>query len=222
MTELPISDLFENLPVPIAALVRLDDTALSKPLVELGLSPRVMRTVVRNLQLSSHHDKWWSQFHGISYETKVAGQIADWTGAGLATMGHVVEFTEEMWRDAQGLGSKGFSELVSRLGEHGLALGMMPLRDVQIWEDETDATKCACVRRGITGKALGTIVSCSLRDKVERGPLLSLLRCERIWCVVHSRWELIAAVTAKLRYRMYSLRHAGEPGNVHPASLRRG
>jgi len=212
--DLPLAQLFENLPTRSASIARVDQAALSKPLAELGLSPRVLRLVQRQLDLIELDGQLWSQFHGISYETKVAGHLADWTGAGLATIGHVVEFTEVQWRDVGGLGAKGFTDLAQRLGEHTLALGAIPLRDAEIWTEDPGEAKCRC------GEPLGERRGCALRGKVELGPLLSLVRCERIGCVVRSRWELIAAVTAKLRYRMYSLRHAGEPGNVHDKSLR--
>lgn len=198
-----------------AALVVASNEQLRTRLVDLGLSKRLLLRVERVLRLQTLKGELCSQFYGFGRQTKVAGRLADWCGAGVATLSHVAEFTVEQWRAVSGIGKKSMTELTNKLAQHGVSLGSLPLRDTELYGG-AEGVKCGC------RESSGDIVQFRAHELLkERYYTHVLARCQRIECIVRSRSELVEAVTRKVRYRMYSLTHAGEPGNIHTASLRR-
>ena len=205
-----------------AALVLARHDALRRPLRELGLSKRLFRLVFRALELSSGHeghpDELWSQFHGFTRETQVAGALATWFGTGIATIGHVAEFTREQWSGVKQFGPKSLAELEHRLDLAGASLGALPLRDVELWMPYEGDTVCVCMHHPRWhDEPVGALTRFRGHAALRDARLFQLVRCERLKCIVKSRTELLQAIARDVRYRMYSVRHAGEPGNVHPA-----
>lgn len=202
-----------------SALALVDNESLRRSLRLLDVPKPLMKKIVRELDLWEHKGELWSHFRGISHETKIAGRIASWIGSGAATIGHVTEFTEAQWSAVPQMGAKRIGAIAIALAEHGTSFGTLPLRDAELWQPAEPDAECTCSRRG--RKPLGAKSRSTLYGQLRDRGLLRLVRCEQIGCIVHSRNETIDVIAVKLRYRMYSLTHAGEPGNIHHASLRR-